>query len=137
MFFENSKYYKSFQSYKLVMPFGNYYLMEKFIVGEIHEGMHVDWEKTQKLINEVIEFYGKDAQLAFISNRVNHYSVDPQNWVNLEQNYNFIVASAIVIYNTSTYMNASIEKKFAQKNIKRASNLDEAIEWVLNLREFN
>jgi len=137
MFFENSKYYKTFQSYKLVMPFGNYYFTEKFIVGEIHEGMHIDWDKTQAIINEAVEFYGKNAKLAFISNRINRYSVDPQNWINMEQKYNFIVASAIVIYSSSTYMNASIEKKFAQKNIKRASNLDEAIKWVLNLKEFN
>ena len=48
-----------------------------------------------------------------------------------------IVASAIVYYNDFTYKNASLEKLFSKKSIKRCINLDEAIQWMKNLKEFN
>ncbi|WP_034039988.1 hypothetical protein [Wocania ichthyoenteri] len=134
---EDSEYYKTLNPFKLEMPFGNYYFFEKFIVGELFESIHFDWKKAELLIAEVLNFYGEHAQLGFIANRINHYSVDPQNWVKLEKKYNFISASAIVMYNMSTYMNASIEKQFAKKSIKRCTSLHEAIEWIINLKEFN
>jgi len=34
---------------------------------------------AEKLALEVFKYYGKDAKLGFISNRVNRHSVDPQN----------------------------------------------------------
>ncbi|WP_298553430.1 hypothetical protein [uncultured Algibacter sp.] len=48
-----------------------------------------------------------------------------------------IVASAIVIYNNSNYMNASIEKQFTNRSIKRCMSLKEAIGWMESLKEFN
>lgn len=134
---EDSEYYKTLKPSKLEMPFGNYYFFEKFIVAELFESVHFDWEKAELLIAEVFSFYGENTKLGFIANRVNPYSIDPQNWVKLEKKYSFVMASAIVVYNMSTYMNASIEKKFAKKSIKRCTSLKEAIEWVLNLKELN
>ena len=122
---------------KLKMPFGTYFLFDNFFVSEILEGVHFDWNKAEIMIEKLIDFYGKDAQLGFISNRVNHYSVDPSNWTKIEHKYNLIVASAIVIYNNSNFMNASIEKQFSQKSIKRCMSLTEAIDWMAGLKEFN
>ncbi|MEJ6791582.1 MAG: hypothetical protein QNK89_02275, partial [Lacinutrix sp.] len=96
------------------------------IVSEIFEGIHFDWNMAGKLIPEIIKFYGENAKLGFISNRVNHHSVDPQNWLKLEENYTFIVSSAIVAYDNTNFMNASIEKQFAKNSIKRCKSLKEA-----------
>jgi len=135
MKFEDSVFFNVFENHKLEMPFGNYYLCEKFIVAELFEGTHFDWPKAEKLINELLNFYHEDAKIGFISNRINQYSVDPQNWVKLEKNYTLIVASAIIMYNNLTLMNASIEKQFAKQSIKRCTNLKEAIDWMLQLDE--
>lgn len=134
---EDSKYFKDLNPFKLEMPFGNYYLFKKFIVAELFESVHFDWNKAEQLIAEVFNYYGNNPKIGFIANRINHYSIDPQNWVKLEKKYNFVVASAIVVYNMSTYMNASIEKQFAKNSIKRCKSLNEAIIWVLNLKELN
>lgn len=137
MKFEDSVFYKNLQPPKLEFSFGNYYLMEKFIVAELFEGVHFDWEKTEMLIAGIIDFYGENPKIGFISNRINHYSIDPKNWLKWETEYGFIIASAIVVYNSSNYMNASIEKKFAKRSIKRCASITEAIDWMLGLKEFN
>lgn len=137
MKFEASKFYKELKPFKLELPFGKYYFFDNFLISEIAEGIHFDWNKAEKLIAEIIKFYGKNVQVGFISNRINHYSVDPQNWVKLEKKYTFLTASAIVIYNNSNFMNASIEKQFAKKSIKRCRSLAEAIDWMINLKELN
>lgn len=134
---EISEFYKTLKPHILKMPFGKYYFFDNFIVSEMYEGIHFDWNMAKKLILEIINFYGENAQLGFISNRVNHYSVDPQNWVKLEKEYTFIVATAIVAYDKNNIMNASLEKYFAKKSIKRCTNLKEAYNWILNLKEFN
>lgn len=76
---ELSEYYKSLKPFVLQMPFGTYFFFEKFIVSEINEGVHFEWNMAEKLALEVFKYYGKDAKLGFISNRVNRHSVDPQN----------------------------------------------------------
>lgn len=135
MKFENSEYYKTLKHFKLELPFGHYYLCDNFFIGEMNEGVHIDWKKTKIAIDEIINYYGEDVKLGFISNRINPYSIDPNNWVKVENKYSILTASAIVMYSSSTYMNASIEKQFAKKSIKRCMSLLEAIEWMTNLKE--
>lgn len=136
MNFESYSYSKTVDYTKLQMPFGTYYLCKHFFIGELHEGVHFDWKKTELVIEKLIEFYGENARIGFISNRMKNYSNDPSNWTKVEEKYSLIVASAIVMYTNSTYMNASIEKQFTNLSIKRCMSLQEAIEWMTNLKEF-
>ncbi|GAL68962.1 hypothetical protein [Jejuia pallidilutea] len=137
MKFEKSPYFKTLKPYKLELNFGNYYFCEKFIVSELFEGVHFDWDMVQELIQEIYKFYGEGIKLGYIANRVNAYSIDPQNWLKIEKKYNILVAAAIVVYNNATYINASLEKLFTQKSIKRCLSLKEAVEWIESLEEFN
>lgn len=134
MRFENSDYFKS-KHYKIEFPFGNFYLFEKYFISEINEGIHFDWEMIKTVMAEVVEFYGVDAKIGYISNRINSYSMNPQTWDKVQKKYNMIVAGAIVSYNNMTFMNSSLEKQLANISIKRCLSLDEAIEWILNLKE--
>lgn len=137
MKFDKSPYFEKHNPKKLELPFGNYYLCKHYFVGELKEGVHFDWSKAKILIQEILKFYGENAKVAYIANRINAYSIDPQNWLKIEKEYDILVASAIVAYNNSTYINASLEKHFTQKSIKRCLSLSEAIQWVENLKEFN
>jgi len=136
MKFEKTSYFSKLKPFKLELEFGNYYLCEKFVVGELFEGVHLDWDMTKALITKIHAYYGKDAKIAYIANRVNAYSIDPQNWKKTEKNYNILIAGAIVVYNNSSYINASLEKLFTEKSLKRCLSLTEAIEWVESLKEF-
>jgi hypothetical protein len=137
MRFEESKYFKSLIPKKLVMPFGLFYLCEKFVVSELNEGIHFDWHKIETIMSELVKFYGKGAKIGYIPNRINSYSVNPQYWDQVDKKYNMIVASAIVVYSEMTMINATLEKRFFSKSMKRCHSLGEAIEWMIDLDELN
>jgi len=137
MRFEDSKYSKELEYKKLEFSFGIFYLCDLFFVAELNEGEHFEWEKINSVMSKVVEFYGNDIKLGYISNRINSYSVDPYSWKKVDKKYGVIIASAIIYYNDFTYKNATLEKQFSKKSIKRCINLDEAIYWIKNLKEFN
>lgn len=134
MKFKDSKYYK-LKHYQIERPFGDFYLLEKFFVSELNEGVHFDWEMIKSVMDEVVLFYGSDAQIGYISNRTNSYSTNPQTWDGIYKKYGLIIAGAIVTYNAMAFMNATLEKQFFKKSIKRCLSLEEAIEWISNLKE--
>ena len=130
MQFKNSKYFSSLSHKEIDLPFGKYYFCTKIVISELNEGVHFDWEKCHMIIGKILEFYGENAQIGFISNRINNYSVDPNNWVRAHTEYDFMIASAIVTYQNSSYKVATLEKYFSQKKLKRCFSINEAIEWL-------
>lgn len=137
MRFEKSDYFEKLNPTKVEFTFGTYYFCDNFIVGELNEGIHLDWDKAEAIFQAAINHYGKHTKVAYIANRINAYSVDPQNWKKSEEKYNFLTASAIVSYNNASYLNASLEKQFTSKSIKRCLSLSEAIKWIEGLKEFS
>ena len=137
MRFQESKFADLLQYSKIELSFGNYYLCNQFIIAEINEGTHLDWDKILEIIGVAIDFYGPDIKIAYISNRVESYSLEPQLWYKFHKEFDFIVATATIAYNDFGYINATIEKNFTNKSLKRCDNLEEAINWVKNLKEFN
>ncbi|AUP77472.1 hypothetical protein [Flavivirga eckloniae] len=135
MKFESSLYCKKLSYYKLELPFGDFFLCEKFIISELHAGIHFDWPKIKIVAKEVLNFYSENSKLGYISNRVNSYSVDPQVWTKVERfNRNsFVIGGAIVYYNDRMYLNATLEKRFSKVKIVPFLSLDSAIEWIVNL----
>lgn len=136
MKFENSTYFNQLNHKELVFSFGRFYLFDNFVVSELNEGIHFDWAKIQDASAEFISHYGYNISIAYISNRINSYSIDPHLWTNFNREFGFIVASAVVVYDNISYMNATLEKQFSGKSLKRCSSLEEAIHWVQNLDEF-
>lgn len=132
MKFEKSPLSQIHSFYKLELPFGNFYLCKKFIIAEIHEGVHFDWDKIVFAAKEIIGYYGEEVKLGYISNRVNSYSIDPQDWANITQNSNQITATAIVSYSSMSQLNASLEKHFATLEMETCISLEEAITYVTN-----
>jgi hypothetical protein len=137
MRFEDSKYCKELQFEKLEFSFGNFYLCEHFFISELNEGVHFDWDKVNIVMSKIVDICGAKIKLGYISNRTHSYSMDPYSWKKVDKKYGIIVASAIIYYNDFTYKNATLEKQFSNKSIKRCINLDEAIHWMKNLKEFN
>lgn len=135
MKFEDSEFFINIKHHKLEMPFGKFYLCDRFFISELNEGIHLGWDKIEIVMAELIKHYGENAKLAYIPNRVNSYSVNPHYWDKVDKTYNIIVAGAIVYYSSMNKMNASLEKRFFKKSLKRCRSLKEAIDWVLNLKE--
>jgi hypothetical protein len=136
MNFEKSNYFKLLKHEKLSLSFGDFYLLDNFIIAEFYEGIHFDWDKIQVLASELIRHYGYELKLGYISNRINPYSIDPHLWTNFDQEFGFIIASAIVVYDDISYMNATLEKQFTSNSLKRCSSIEEALLWMQNIDEF-
>ena len=131
MKFENSEFFK-LKHFKVEMSFGNFYLLETFFISELNEGVHFDWEMIKNTMSHLVDFYGEDAKIGYISNRVNSYSMNPETWNKVHKKYNMLTFGAIVSYNNITFLNASLEKQFSNViKIKACHTLKEAIEWIL------
>ena len=137
MKFEDSEHSKTFNYYKLEMPFGNFFFCEKFIISEMDAGVHFDWGKIERVLKEAITFYNPGVKLGYISNRINSYSVDPQDWAKVATTSNMMAGSAIVYYNYMMYLNASLEKRFSKVDMHYCLSLEEAIEWISSLEGLN
>jgi hypothetical protein len=133
MKFENSANSKSFNYKKITEDFGCFFLTDNFVIGEINEGIRFDWEITQKLVEILLKQYGDNCRVGYISYRINPYSTEQQNWAKFGKKYDYIVASAVVTYNEIYFINATIEKMFSEKSLKRCKNINQAIEWMENL----
>uniref|UniRef100_UPI00404B430D hypothetical protein n=1 Tax=Gelidibacter sp. TaxID=2018083 RepID=UPI00404B430D len=136
MRFEDSKYFQLIKTKKFEFPFGNFYISDQILISELNEGIHFDWDKIIQVIDVVYDYFGEFKKIAYISNRIYAYSIEPQLWLKFYEDYNFIVATATVSYSDFNYMNSTIEKLFSKTSLKRCSDLDEAIEWIQNLEEF-
>ena len=113
------------------MPFGSFYVFEHFVVGEIREGAHFDWQQANEIILAVHEFFGTTrTDLSYISNRINSYSVTPQDWLKFYTERYSIQKVAIVGYSKKGFLSVALEKWFSKANYQSFLNLEEAIAWV-------
>nr|WP_321246401.1 hypothetical protein [uncultured Psychroserpens sp.] len=136
MTFESSNYSKLLSYKKFEFDFGNLYTTKYFIISELNEGIHVDFKMVNELISKFSEDISNDIKIGYIANRMNSYSFEPQLWLDFNNEYDFVVASAVVTYSDFGYLNSSLEKHFFKKSLKRCDNLDEAIKWMIELDEF-
>ena len=120
---------------KVEFPFGNVYITKQFIISELNEGIHVDYDLVSKLISKFSEDISNDIKIGYIANRINAYSFEPQLWLDFNNDFDLLVASAVVTYSDFGYLNSSLEKHFFKKSLKRCRSLDEAIEWMMELDE--
>ncbi|WP_179316874.1 hypothetical protein [Winogradskyella undariae] len=137
MRFEYCKYSKLIAYEKIEFSFGVIYATKYFLLSELNEGIHVNYDIAGQIVSRFSEYIDKGAKVCYISNRLNSYSIEPQIWTEFNNEYDTFIASAIVSYTNLSYLNASLEKQFFNKSLKRCKSLVEAIEWVMNLEEFN
>jgi len=130
---EESKYKDKFEA-KIVLPEGNFYIFKKFVVGEVAQDVHFNWELAQIVLEKVYDYLGsRDVKMAYISNRVNAYSVHPQDWLQFYKERHHLEAFAVVAYNKIGFMNVVLEKIFSQTRIRKFSELEKAVQWVEQL----
>ena len=131
---ENSPYKDLYQK-KLSLASGNFYIFEKYVIGEVHEGVHFNWDSASELIELVyLHFGSRDIKVAYISNRVNSYSVHAQDWIQFYKERNHLEAFAVVAYTKIGFMNVVLEKIFSQARVRKFHTMEEAITWIEELK---
>lgn len=136
MKFEDSKYYNTLISKKVILKSGILYFSKHFCISEINEGVHLGFKESQEIMITLVEHYGENLKIGFISNRINSYSIDIREWIKFNEAYDFLIATAIVTYNDLNFNIAKIEKYLSNTSIKKCNSLNEAINWIVDLKEF-
>lgn len=115
---------------KLEYSYGNFYFLKNVIVSEIHEGEVFDYSKAKPAIDAAIKFYGRNARLGYISNRINTYSITPQDWNKFYKERYCIKAMALVAYTPMGQSNILVEKLFIRNRVERFNSLEFAVHWI-------
>jgi len=112
--------------------FGIFYFFDGLVISEMNEGEIFDWSVAEKIINVAYEVLGKDNPIAYISNRINNYSVVPTDWLKFYKHRHELEFYSIVAYNNSGLASVILEKMFFRNKIRQFSCLEHAVTWSLS-----
>ncbi len=107
--------------------FCDFSVFDNFLIAVMKEGITVVPEHNEVLI-ELANKYFKNRPFAYITNRINSYSVDPNVFKETSKIEN-LVAFAVVSQQELGIANASFEKVFLKKPHKSFTKLIDAIQW--------
>ena len=96
---------------------------------EVAEGVAVSYKSGHKILNRLLSIVGGKPQV-YISNRVNSYSLDPNDYKHLNQ-IPTLKGIGVIQYKKSIPTALEFEKMFIKKPFKTFNDLDSAIEWAL------
>jgi len=113
---------------------GEFYFFEYFVVIEYNEGIFVNIKSLEEVINRSKHFYGLDKKFGLIVNKINDYSTNPADAMELERQLPNLTHTALVNKNSPSAKNFDLENHFF-KNINRClfHNLEDAQAWILNV----
>ncbi len=120
---------------ELNYSYGDFYLFETFIVGEIKKDVVFTWKDHAKaVVEEIADLYdqnGKD--LVYITNRIHPYSVVPSDWLHFFKYSYALKGYGIISYTKKGKLNAMLEKLFMRSKIQSFNSLIDAINWAKSL----
>ncbi|RUA14578.1 MAG: hypothetical protein DSY83_09185 [Flavobacteriia bacterium] len=112
--------------------FGIFYFFDGLIISEMNEGETFDWSIAEKIIDAAYEILGEEKPIAYISNRINNYSVVPTDWLKFYKNRHKLELYSIVAYNKNGLASIILEKMFFKDSIRQFTDLESAISWSLS-----
>ncbi|MEX2350399.1 MAG: hypothetical protein WD554_05925, partial [Flavobacteriaceae bacterium] len=107
--------------------FCDFTIYDNFLIAVMKEGITV-LPKHNEVLMELANKYFKNRPFAYITNRINSYSVDPNVFKETSKIEN-LVAFAVVSQQELGIANASFEKVFLKKPHKSFNKLIDAIVW--------
>lgn len=112
---------------------GVLYFYENLVVGEFNEGTNISFQNGFSLLLKALKYIGT-RPIVYISNRVNSYSVQPNDYKYLEKVPN-IKAIAIVCHDPMGTSSAALESKFYSKTFGVFRSIREAKNWSDSILE--
>jgi hypothetical protein len=96
---------------------------------EIAEGTSLSYKNGIQTFRRLLSIIG-DQPWVYISNRVNSYSLDPNDYKHLNE-ISTLKGIGVIQYKRSIKTAMELEKLFVKKPFKTFNDLDSAIEWAL------
>lgn len=107
------------------------YFYDLVVVVEAHEGVTISYKTGFEILTKGLKYIGRKPFI-YIANRVNSYSVNPNDFKYLEKIptlKGIAIASAL----ESGRKNAELEKSFSKKPMEIFESIEEAYEWGMNI----
>ncbi len=123
-FFKNIRQVREFE-------FGVFYFFDGLVISEMKNGVIFNWNMAQKAIKAAHEVLGEDAQIAYISNRINNYYVVPTDWIKFYKNRHQLNFYSVVGYTKGNVVSLYLERLFFRNSIRKFTDLEEAIQWSM------
>ncbi|MEL6975800.1 MAG: hypothetical protein AAGL29_10455 [Bacteroidota bacterium] len=111
--------------------FGVFYYFDGLVISEINEAVTFSWDMAQKAIDAAQEVYGKEKPIAYISNRINSYSVVPTDWAKFFKNRHQLDFYSVVGSTQGSFASLVLERMFFHSSIRQFTDLEKAIAWSL------
>jgi len=128
-FFKNIREVREFD-------FGIFFYFDGLVISEIKEGIIFDWTMAEKAITAAQEIFGEHQPFAYISNRINSYTVAPTEWIKFYTNRNRLSFYSVVGSTQGSFASIVLERMFFQNSIHQFTDLQEAIDFsVAKLQE--
>lgn len=110
------------------LPHAEVFIFDDFLIKQVKEGELVSYKETETF-KELLDIHFKNKKVAYISNRVHSFSINPMVYKEAEKIPN-LIAVAIIPGSESMRSNAEFEKQFYHKPYGIFDNLTDAIAWV-------
>lgn len=121
-FFKNIREIREFE-------FGVFHYFDGLVIGEVKKGVHMTWDMAKKAVKAAKEIYGDNMPIAYISNRINNYTVVPSDWIKFYTNRHQLDFYSVVGSTKGSFASLMLEKMFFQNSIKQFTDIEEAIAW--------
>ena len=112
----------------LKFDFCEMHIYDNYVVVNINEGLIVE-AKHNTILQNVVDAYFKNKPFAYITHRINSYSVDPATYIETSKITN-LKAFAVVSKDYKAKSNVEVEKLFLSKPFETFDNLNDAISWA-------
>ncbi|WP_299224242.1 hypothetical protein [uncultured Psychroserpens sp.] len=109
------------------------FIFDDFLIKQVKEGALIDQEETEEF-KVILKEHFSDKNMAYISNRVTSYSVNPLVYKEAEKISN-LVAIAIIPGDEKMRASAEYESQFYNRPFGIFESLSEAIQWVHKIIE--
>lgn len=110
------------------LDFGKLEFYDTYLISTIYEGVTVDQEKNNILLDIILKYYKKKPYV-YISNRIYSYAVDPSIYVICSQ-FETLLGFGVVSTEEIKRRNTELEKMFYQKKFEVFDSLDVAVNWA-------
>lgn len=123
-FFKNIREVREFD-------FGIFYYFDGLVISEMKEGIVFDWNMAEKAVIAAQEIFGENHPIAYISNRINSYTVAPADWIKFFNNRHLLSFYSVVGSTQGSFTSIVLERMFFQNSIHQFTDLQEALEFSL------
>jgi len=106
-------------------------IYDRVVIVEIAEGIKVSYGTGYHVFGRLMSMIG-DKPWIYISNRVNSYSLDPNDYRHFNE-ISTLKGIGVIQYEKSIKTAVELEKMFIKKPFKTFNDLNPAIEWGLEI----